>query len=76
MKHSFIGDSFETKKIFLFNLMLTEKVKLRALMLSTCVKGSQVKMPPTCLFLKPPVFTYIVLKKYFSAKKIFLQFKY
>ena len=51
MKHSFIGDSFETKKIFLFNLMLTEKVKLCALMLSTCVKGSQVKTFPTCLCL-------------------------
>ena len=40
MKHSFIEDSSETKKTFLFNSMLTERVELPALMLSPCVKGS------------------------------------
>ena len=42
----------------------TERVELCALMLGLCVKGSQVKTFPTCLFLKPPLFTYIVLKKF------------
>ena len=40
MKHSFVGASSETKKTFLFNSMLTERVELRALMLSPCVKSS------------------------------------
>ena len=57
MKHFFVGDSSEMRKTFLFNLMLTEKVELCALMLSPCVKGSQVKTSSTCLSLKPPVFT-------------------
>ena len=57
MKHSFVGDLSEMKKTFLFNLMLTERVEFLALMLSPCVKGSQVKTSPTCLSLKPPVFT-------------------
>ena len=57
MKHSFVGDSSETKKTFLFNSMLTERVELRTLMLSPCVKGSQVKTSPTCLSPNPPVFT-------------------
>ena len=61
MKHSFAEDSSETKKTFLFNLMLTERVELHALMLSPCAKGSQVKTSPTCLSLKLPAFTCKVL---------------
>ena len=59
MKHPFLGALFEIKKTFLFNLMLMERVEVHALMLIPCVKGSEVKMPPICLFLKPPIFTYL-----------------
>ena len=48
----------------------TDRAKLLALMLSPCVKGSQVKKSPTCLILKPPLFTYIVLKKNFYSLNI------
>ena len=65
MKHSFTEDSSETKTKFSFNSMLTDRVELRALILSPCVKGS--KTSPTCLSLKPPVFTYIVLKNIFTV---------
>ena len=47
----------------------TERIRLRALMLSPCVIGSEFKTFPACLFLKP-VFTYILLKKYFYSLNI------
>ena len=45
----------------------TERIRLHALMLSPSVIGSEFKTFPAYLFLKPPVFTYIVLKKYFYS---------
>ena len=45
----------------------TERVKLHAFMFSPCVKGSQVKTSPACLFLKPPMFTYTVPKNIFTV---------
>ena len=59
-----------SKQIFGPVDLKVKRVELRALMLSPCVKDSQVKTSPTCLFLKPPVFTYIVLKKYFYSLNI------
>ena len=58
--HEFVGFFSADLKV------KTKRVEFCALMRSPCVTGSQVKMSPICLFLKP-VFMYIVLKKIFTV---------